>query len=111
MTSDVRPLGVWRRARWTAASDSESEMRGGLVEDDDVGCLQHQSALGPRRCFSPPERRWPLSPIDRGSSPSGELGHQMAAIWACSRAARTSVLGGASGRAYIRLDRRVSWKR
>ena len=107
MTIDVRPASAVRRASWTATSDSESRWAVASSSTTMSGALSSRRAIA-IRCFSPPESRYPRSPTTV-SSPSGSV-RTNGRIWAASSASMSSA-SDASGRAYARFARIVSWKR
>jgi hypothetical protein len=56
MTSEVRPVSAVLRARWRAASDSESRWAVASSSTTIGGALSRSLAMA-IRCFSPPESR------------------------------------------------------
>ena len=70
ITSEVRPARAVSSARCTAASDSESRWAVASSRITTDGALSSSRASA-RRCFSPPDSRWPRSPTTV-SRPSGQ---------------------------------------
>src|SRR5680860_1163608 len=107
ITIEVRPASAVSRARWTAASDSESRCAVASSRTTTPGALSSSRASA-SRCFSPPESRCPRSPTTV-SSPCGS-DRTRSQTWA-ARSADSSWASSAAGRAYSRFARTVSWNR
>ena len=107
ITRDVRWDIASVRASWTADSLVESSALVASSSTTTDGSAMSSLAMV-RRCLSPPERRYPRSPMTV-SSPSGS-DRTSSSSRARRRASHTSS-SVTSGRAKVRLDRIVSWKR
>ena len=82
MTSAVRPGQRGVEGPLDGDLGLAVEVGGGLVEDDEAGALSSSRAIA-RRCFSPPESRWPRSPTTV-SRPSGRRATR-SQIWAAAQ--------------------------
>ena len=76
MTRDVRPASASRSVRWHRGLGLRVEVRRGLVEDDDVGCLEQEAGEGHPLLFP---TREPITPFaDHGVEAIGEVADQVA---------------------------------